>query len=93
VAVARGFELRIATSVSDMGVDSSNISSSSISVGRLRVHAGVEERHLLQHERKGIMGRNDIALSRAEVRGIRRRNMWRVGRANVGAIAAKERRN
>jgi hypothetical protein len=93
VAVARGFELRIATALSDRGVGSSKCSSSNSSVGRLRVHVGVDERHLLEDELKGIRGRNDRAVLRAEVMGIRRRNRWRVGRANFGAIAAKERRN
>jgi hypothetical protein len=67
VAVARGFELRIATALSDMGVGNN--------VGRLRVHAGVDERHSLQYEREGTRGRTDRALSRAEVMGIRGRNM------------------
>jgi hypothetical protein len=85
VAVAKGFELRIATALSDRGVrnNSSNSNSSgSSSVGGLRVHAGVQERHLLQDEREGIMGGNDMALLRSEVRGSRRRNRWRVGRAS-----------
>jgi hypothetical protein len=48
--VARGFELRIATALSDMGVDSntcSSCSSSNIRVGRPCVQAGVDERHFL----------------------------------------------
>jgi hypothetical protein len=74
--VARGFELRIATALSDKGVGIS-------SVGRLRVQAGVDERHLLKDERDCIRGRNDRALLRAEVRGIMGRNMLRVGKASI----------
>jgi hypothetical protein len=78
VAVARGFELRIATALSDRGVGSSTTNSNS-SVDRLRVHAGVDERHLLHDECEGIKGRNDRALLRAGVRGNKMRNMWKVG--------------
>jgi hypothetical protein len=46
VAVSRGFERRIAAALSDIGVGSSNNNINNSSVGRLRVHAGVEERHL-----------------------------------------------
>jgi hypothetical protein len=46
VAVAKGVELRIATTHSERGVRSSSNSISSSS-GGLRVHAGVYERHLL----------------------------------------------
>jgi hypothetical protein len=77
VAVARGFKLRIATALSDTVVCISSISSSS-SVGGLRVRAGVYERHLLHDERGGIMGGNERAMLRAEARGIKRRNRWRV---------------
>ena len=45
VAVAKGVELRIATTHSERGVRSGSNSSSSSSSG-LRVHAGVYERHL-----------------------------------------------
>jgi hypothetical protein len=45
VAVARGFELRIATALSDREVGGNSCSSNN-SVGRLRVQAGVDERHL-----------------------------------------------
>jgi hypothetical protein len=69
--VGRGFTVRIVTAVCDMGV-ANRSGSGSYSVGRLRVHAGVDERHLLQHERKGIKGGNERALLRAEVRGIKR---------------------
>jgi hypothetical protein len=51
VAVAKGFELRIATALSDRGVRSSSSNSKSrgsSSGGGLRVQAGVDERHLLQ---------------------------------------------
>jgi hypothetical protein len=84
VAVAKGYELRIATALSDRGVRSSNSSNSNGigSVGGLRVKAGVDERHLLQDEREGIRGGNDKALLRVTVRQIRRRNKWRVGRAS-----------
>jgi hypothetical protein len=79
VAVARWYELRTATALSDSGFRSN---SNNNNVGGLRVYAGVDKRHLLHDEREGIMGGNDGALLRAEVRGIRRRNMWRVGRAS-----------
>jgi hypothetical protein len=81
VAVSRGFELRIATALSDRGVGISSrtcTTSNSSNVGRLRVHAGVKERHLLQNERESIRGVNESALLRAEVRGSMRRNMRRV---------------
>jgi hypothetical protein len=81
VAVAKEFELRIATALSDTWVRSRS-SSNSNSVGCLRVEAGVDERHLLYDECEGIKGGNERALLRAEVMGIRRRNMWRVGRAS-----------
>jgi hypothetical protein len=45
VAVARGVELRIATALGDRGVRNSQ--SNNNSVGGLRIHAGVDERHLL----------------------------------------------
>jgi hypothetical protein len=85
VAVSRGFELRIATALSDMGVGISSRSSTNSnnnSVGRLRVQAGVKERHLLQDERESIRGANESAPLRAEVRGSTRRNMRRVGIAS-----------
>jgi hypothetical protein len=85
VAVAKGYELRIATALSDRGVRKSSSSSScsgSSSVGGMRVKAGVNERHLMQDEREGIRGGNGIALLRAKVKRSRRRNMWRVGRAS-----------
>jgi hypothetical protein len=51
VAVAKGVELRIATTHSERGVRSGSNKSSGIrssnNVGGLRVHAGVYERHLL----------------------------------------------
>jgi hypothetical protein len=43
VAVPRGFELRIAAALSDMGVGISTRSNNSINVGRLRVHASVKD--------------------------------------------------
>jgi hypothetical protein len=76
LTVARWFVLRIATALSDMGVGSSNYISN---VDRLRVHACVYERHLLQNQRERVGGRNKRALLRARVRGIKRRNKWRVG--------------
>jgi hypothetical protein len=79
---ARGFELRIATALSDKGVGCNRCNSNN-SVGRVRVHDGVDERHLFQDERGCIRGMNDIALLRAEVRGITWRNyMWRVDKAS-----------
>jgi hypothetical protein len=77
-------ELRIATALSDRGVRNSISINNNINsyVGGLRVEAGVDEHHLHQDEREGIMGGNDRALLRAEVRGIRRQNMWRVGIAS-----------
>jgi hypothetical protein len=48
VTVARWFQLRIATALSDRGVASNNYNICN-NVGRLRVHAGVYERHLLQN--------------------------------------------
>jgi hypothetical protein len=47
VAVAKGVELRIATTHSERGVRSGNNSSSNGRVGGMRVQAGVYERHLL----------------------------------------------
>jgi hypothetical protein len=85
VAVSRGFELRSATALSDKGVgisSRSSTSSNSSSIGRLRVHADVKERHLLHDERESIRGANESALLRAEVKGSRRQNMRRVGRAS-----------
>jgi hypothetical protein len=84
-AVSKGFELRIATALSDMGVgisSRSNTNSNNSSVGGLRVPAGVKMRHLLQDERESSKGANKSALLRAEVRGSRRRNMRRVGMAS-----------
>ena len=46
VAVPKGFELRIVAALSDRGVRISNRSSNSGNVGRLRVEASVNERHL-----------------------------------------------
>jgi hypothetical protein len=71
----------IAAALSDRGVGSSGCSSNISSVGRLSVKAGVYERHLLQDEREGSRGGNDIALLRAEVRSNMRRNRRRVGKA------------
>jgi hypothetical protein len=85
VDVSRGFELRIATALSERGVGISSRSSTSSncsSVGRLRVQAGVKERHLLQDERESIKGANEIVLLRAEVRGSKRRDRRRVGIAS-----------
>jgi hypothetical protein len=82
VAVPRGFELRIAAAVSDSGVGISTRSSNNNSVGRLRVHASVNERHLLKDERESIRGAIESALLRTEVRGSWRRNRRRVGRAS-----------
>jgi hypothetical protein len=65
-----------------MGVRISNRSINSSNVGRLRVHASVNERHLLKDECESIRGAIDSALMRAEVRGSKRRNMRRVGRAS-----------
>jgi hypothetical protein len=84
VAVSRGFELRIATALSDGGVGINSRSSTiidNIIVGWLRVQAGLKERHLLHDERESIRGANESALLRAEVRGSMRRNMRRVGMA------------
>jgi hypothetical protein len=78
-AVRKGFELRIAAALSDMGVKISNYSNNISNVGRLRVHASVNERHLLKDERESIRCAIGSALLRAEVRGSRRRNMRRVG--------------
>jgi hypothetical protein len=83
VAVARkGFELRIAAALSDKGVRISNRSNNISNLGRLRVQTSVNERHLLKDERESIRGMIESALLRAEVRGSRRRNRRRVGRAS-----------
>jgi hypothetical protein len=82
VAVSRGFELRIATALSDMCVGMNSRSSTNNNVGRMRVQAGVKERHLLQDERESIRGANESAMLRAEVKGSKRRNRRRVGRAS-----------
>jgi hypothetical protein len=62
VAVPRGFELCIAAALIDMGVGISTRTRSSSSVGRLRVHARVNERHLLKDERESIRGAIESAL-------------------------------
>ena len=82
VAVPKGFELRIVAALSDRGMRISNRRSNSSNVGRLRVEASVNERHLGKDERESIRGAIESALLRAEVRGIRRRNRRRVGRAS-----------
>ena len=82
VAVARGFELRIATALSDKGVGISTRSSNNSNVGRLRVQASVKERHLLKDERESIRGAIESPLLRPEVKGSRRRNRRRVGTAS-----------
>jgi hypothetical protein len=79
--VGRGFAVRIVTAVCDMGVANSSYGGS-YRVGRLRIQAGVDDRHLLQDEREGIRGGNDRALLRAEVTGSMRRNMRRVGKTS-----------
>jgi hypothetical protein len=80
-AVRKGFELRIAAALSDMGVRISNRSSNNNNVGRLRVQTSVNERHLLKDERESIRGMIESALLRAVIRGSMRRNKRRVGRA------------
>jgi hypothetical protein len=82
VAIPKGFEMRIATALSDKGVMISNRSNNSNNVDRLRVHASVNERHLLEDESESIRGAIESALLRAEVGGSERRNMRRVGRAS-----------
>jgi hypothetical protein len=80
-AVRKGFELRIAAALSERGVRISNRSNNNSNVGRLRVQACVNERHLLKDERESIRGTIESAVLRAEVKGSRRRNMQRAGRA------------
>jgi hypothetical protein len=82
VAVPKGFELRIAAALSDMGVRISNRSSKSSNVGRLRVEASVNECHLRNDQRESIRGGIESALLRAWVMGIMRRNRRRVGKAS-----------
>ena len=82
VAVRKGFEVRIVAALSDRGVRISNRSSNSSNLGRLRVEASVNERHLRKDQRERIRGGFESALLRALVKGIRRRNMRRVGRAS-----------
>jgi hypothetical protein len=83
VAVPKGFEVRIVAALSDMGVRISNRSSNrSSNLGRLRVKASVNARHLRNEQCESIRGGIESALLRAWVKGIMRRNMRRVGRAN-----------
>jgi hypothetical protein len=65
VAVPKGFELRIAAALSDKGVGISNRSSDNSNVGRLRVEASVNERHLLKDQRESIESASESALLRA----------------------------
>jgi hypothetical protein len=81
-AVRKRFELRIVAALSGRVVRISNRCSNRSNVGRLRVQTRVNERHLLKDEREGIRGMSESALLRAEVRGSKRRNMRRVGRAS-----------
>jgi hypothetical protein len=67
VAIPKGFELRIAAALSDKGVGISNRSSNNSSVGRMRVQASVNERHLLKDERESIRGAIESAPLKAEV--------------------------
>jgi hypothetical protein len=69
VVVARGFALRITAALNDTGAGSSS------SVGRLRVHASVYERHSLKDHRERVMGWDEGALLRAGVMEINRRDM------------------
>jgi hypothetical protein len=82
VAVPKGFKLRIVAVLIDRGVRISNRTSNNSNVGRLRVEASVNERHLLRDQRESIRGGIESALLRASVRGITRRNKRRVGRAS-----------
>jgi hypothetical protein len=82
VAVPKGFEVRIAGALSDRGVQISNRRSNNNNLGRLRVEASVNARHLRKEQRESIRGMIERAMLRAWVRGIRRRNMRRVDRAN-----------
>jgi hypothetical protein len=65
VAVPRGFELSIVAAQSDMGVLISNRSSNNNSLGRLRVEASVNARHLRKEQRESIRGGIESALVRA----------------------------
>jgi hypothetical protein len=60
VAVPKGFELRIVAVLSDRGVRISNRNSNSNNVGRLRVEASVNERHLRKDERLSIRGESRV---------------------------------
>jgi hypothetical protein len=82
VAVPKGVELRIVAALSDRGVRISNRSSNIDNVGRLRVEASVNARHLRKDKRESIGGGIESALLRAWVKGIRRRNKRRVGIAS-----------
>jgi hypothetical protein len=82
VAVPKGFELGIVAALSDMGVRISNRSRKSSNGDRPRVEVSFKERHLLTEQRKNTQGGIEIALLRAWVMGIMRRNMRRVGRAS-----------
>ena len=56
VAVPDGFELSIVAALSDMGVRISTRSSNNNSLGRLRVEASVNARHLRKEHRESIRG-------------------------------------
>ena len=90
VNVARGFARRITTALNDMGVGSTSCSTSRNNVGRLRVETSVYERHLIKNKCERIMGWGERARLRAGVRGISKRERWKVGGTIFGAIAADE---
>jgi hypothetical protein len=74
-------ELRIVAALSERGARISNRSNNN-NVGRLRVEASVNERHLRKDQRERIRGGFESAMLRAWVKGIKRRNMRRVSRAS-----------
>jgi hypothetical protein len=69
VAVPKGFELSIVAALSDKGVRITNRSSNSINLGRLRVEASVNARHLRKEQCESIRRGIESALLRAEGQG------------------------
>jgi hypothetical protein len=78
VVVARGFAVRITAALNYKGVGSS-CSSNNNNVGCLRVHTSDYERNLLKDQHERIRGCNESTLLRVLVKGINKRDGWKVG--------------
>jgi hypothetical protein len=79
--VTRGFAVCIVTGLRDSGVGNSNCNGS-CNDGYLRVHASVNERHLLKEQGERIMSKSEGSLMRVGVKGISMRGRRRVGRTS-----------